>query len=128
MLSAKPLQILYQWFVTKKLLEGASVLTTTISTALSSLRHLSFVKAYEILGFSSEQVEEYVYKFAGGEKKVGETLLYRISSNMNLLSLYYVPVNSLIMSTSLLQILPFESPAAAGVTLPSKLTTITRLQ
>ena len=103
------------------------MLTTTRSTALSGLKHLSFVKAYEILGFSSEQVEEYVYKFAGGGKKVGETLLHRISNNMNLLSLCYVPVNSLIMSTILLQILPFESPAAAGVTLPSKLTTIYKI-
>ena len=31
------------------------------------------------------------------------------------------------MSTSLLQILQFESPAAAGVTLPSKLTTIYKI-
>ena len=118
----KPLQILYQWLVTGKILKEASVLTTTRSTALSGMRHLSFSKRYEILGFSSEQVEEYVYKFAGDEKEAGETLWKHISSNMNLLSLCYVPVNTFIMCTSLLQILQFDS--TAGVTLPSKLTTI----
>ena len=121
----KPLQILYQWLVTGKLLKGASVLTTTRSTALSSLRHLSFDKRYEILGFSLEQVKEYVYKFAGGEKEAGDKLWQHISSNMNLLSLCYVPVNSFIMCTSLSQIMKFNS--TAGVNLPSKLTEIFKI-
>ena len=120
----KPLQILYQWLVTGKLLKGVSVLTTTRSTALSGLRHLSFDKMYEILGFSSKEVEEYVYKFAGEEEGAGEKLWQHINSNMNLLSLCYVPVNSFIMCTSLLQVLQFDSPA---VTLPSKLTTIYKI-
>ena len=121
----KPLQILYEWLVTGKLLKGASVLTTTRSTALSSLRHLSFDKRYEILGFSLEQVKEYVYKFAGGEKEAGDKLWQHISSNMNLLSLCYVPVNSFIMCTSLSQIMKFNS--TAGVNLPSKLTEIFKI-
>ena len=117
----KPLLILYQWLVNGKLLKGASVFTTTRSTALSGLRQLSFDKTYEILGFSLKQIEKYVKKF---EKEVGETLWKHISSNMNLLSLCYVPVNSFIICTSLLQFLRFDSPTTAGVTLPSKLTTI----
>ena len=119
----RPLQILYQWLVTGQLLRGASVLTTTRATALSGLRHLKFNKIYEILGFSSEQVEEYVHKFAGC--KVGDTIWQHISSNMNLLSLCYVPVNSFIICSSLSQILQFES--SASVTLPSKLTTIYKI-
>ena len=117
----KPLLILYRWLVNGKLLKGASVFTTTRSTALSGLRQLSFDKTYEILGFSLKQIEKYVNKF---EKEVGETLWKHISSNMNLLSLCYVPVNSFIICTSLLQFLRFDSPTTAGVTLPSKLTTI----
>ena len=121
----KPLQILYQWLVTGKLLKDASIVTTTRPTALSSIKHLPFDKTYEVLGFSSEQVEEYVYKLAGDEKAVGETLWRHISSNLNLLSLCYVPVNSFIICTSLLEIKrKQESESSADVTLPSKLTLI----
>ena len=120
----KPLQILYQWLVTGKLLKGVSVLTTTRSTALSDLRHLSFDKMYEILGFSSEQVEQYIYKLTGEEEEAGKKLWRHINSNMNLLSLCYVPVNSFIMCTSLLQVLQFDS---ATVTLPSELTRIYKI-
>ncbi|XP_066025785.1 protein NLRC3 [Pocillopora verrucosa] len=116
----KPLQILYQWLVTGKLLKDASILTTTRPSALSSIKHLKFDKTFEILGFSSEQVEEYVYKLAEDEKS--ETLWRHISSNMNLLSLCYVPVNSFIICTSLLQIM--ESESSDDVTLPAKLTSI----
>ena len=121
----KPLQILYQWLVTGKLLKDASIVTTTRPTALSSIKHLPFDKTYEVLGFSSEQVEEYVFKLAGDEKAVGETLWRHISSNLNLLSLCYVPVNSFIICTSLLEIMRRqESESSADVTLPSKLTLI----
>ena len=77
----KPLQILHKWLVTGELLKGASVLTTTRSTALSGLRNLEFDKTYEILGFSSKQIEEYVYKFAGCKEKVGETIWQHIKGN-----------------------------------------------
>ncbi|CAH3125680.1 unnamed protein product [Pocillopora meandrina] len=121
----QPLQILYQWLVTGKLLKDASIVTTTRPTALSSIKHLPFHKIYEVLGFSSEQVEEYVYKLAGDEEAVGETLWRHISSNLNLLSLCYVPVNSFIICTSLLEIMrKQESESFADVTLPSKLTLI----
>ena len=120
----KPLYILYQWLVTGKLLKGASALTTTRATALWGLRHLPFDKAYEILGFSVEQVQEYVNKFAGNDKKAGERLWRHISSNINLLSFCYLPENSFIICLSLLKMLQFNSPALADVTLPSKLTMI----
>ena len=120
-----PLQILYQWLVTGKLLEDASIVTTTRPTALSSIAHLKFDKTFEILGFSTEQIEEYIYKFAGGDKQAGETLWRHISSNINLLSLCYSPMNSFIVCSSLSHILQFES--SDGVTLPSKLTTIYKI-
>ncbi|CAH3042682.1 unnamed protein product [Pocillopora meandrina] len=120
-----PLQILYQWLVTGKLLEDASIVTTTRPTALTGIAHLNFNKTFEILGFSTEQIQEYINKFAGVDNQVGETLWRHISSNMNLLSLCYVPVNSFIICSSLSQILQFES--SASVTLPSKLTTIYKI-
>ena len=120
-----PLQILYQWLVTGEILEGASIVTTTRPTALSGIAHLNFDKSFEILGFSTEQIKEYIDKFAGDDKQAGETLWRHISSNMNLLSLCYIPVNSFIMCSSLSEIIQFES--CASVTLPSKLTTIYKI-
>ena len=121
----KPLQILYQWLMTGKLLKDASIVTTTRPTALSGIAHLKFDKRFEILGFSTEQIKEYIDKFAGDDKQAGETLWRHISSNMNLLSLCYVPVNSFIMCSSLSEIMRFES--SDSVTLPSKLTTIYKI-
>ena len=121
----KPLQILYQWLVTGKLLKDASIVTTTRPTALSSIAHLKFDKTFEVLGFSTEQIKEYIDKFAGDDKQAGETLWRHISSNMNLLSLCYVPVNSFIMCSSLSEIMRFEG--SDSVTLPSKLTTIYKI-
>ena len=121
----KPLQILYQWLVTGKLLKDASIVTTTRPTALSGIAHLKFDKSFEILGFSTEQIKEYIDKFAGDDKQAGETLWRHISSNMNLLSLCYIPVNSFIMCSSLSEIMRFES--SGSVTLPSKLTTIFKI-
>ncbi|CAH3042752.1 unnamed protein product [Pocillopora meandrina] len=120
-----PLRILYHCLVRGKLLKDASIVTTTRPTALPSIRRLPFDKVCEILGFSTEQIEEYVYKFTGDDKQAGETLWRHINSNMNLLSLCYVPVNSFIICSSLFQILQFESSAV--VTLPSKLTKIYKI-
>ena len=120
----KPLQILYQWLVTGKLLKDASIVTTTRPTALSGIAHLKFDKSFEILGFSTEQIEEYIHKFAD-DKQAGETLWRHISSNMNLLSLCYIPVNSFIMCSSLSEKMRFES--SGSVTLPSELTTIYKI-
>ena len=120
-----PLQILYQWLVTGEILEGASIVTTTRPTALSGIAHLKFDRTFEILGFSTEQIREYIHKFAGVDKQAGEKLWRHISSNMNLLSLCYIPVNSFIMCSSLSEIIQFEN--CASVTLPSKLTTIYKI-
>ena len=120
-----PLQILYQWLVTGEILEDASIVTTTRPTALSGIAHLKFDRTFEILGFSNEQIREYIHKFAGVDKQAGEKLWRHISSNMNLLSLCYIPVNSFIMCSSLSEIIQFES--CASVTLPSKLTTIYKI-
>ena len=121
----KPLQILYQWLVTGKLLKDALIVTTTRPTALSGIAHLKFDKTFEILGFLTEQIKEYIYKFAGDDKQAGETLWRHISSNMNLLSLCYIPVNSFIMCSSLSEIMRFE--CSDSVTLPSELTTIYKI-
>ena len=120
----QPLEILYQWLVTGELLKDASIVTTTRPTALPGIAHLQsdIDKTFEIVGFSIEQIEEYINKFVGVNKQEGETLLRHISSNMNLLSLCYIPMNSFIVCSSLSEIIQFEG--SDSVTLPSKLTTI----
>ena len=121
----KPLQILYQWLVRGELLEDASIVTTTRPTALSAIAHLKFDKTYEIVGFSTKQIKKYINKFARGNKQEGEKLWRHIDSNMNLRSLCYIPMNSFIICTSLLEIMQIES--SDSVTLPSRLTKIYKI-
>ena len=121
----KPLQILYQWLVRGELLEDASIVTTTRPTALSAIAHLTFDKTYEIVGFSTEQIQEYINKFAGDNRQAGKKLWRHIDSNMNLRSLCYIPMNSFIICTSLSEIMQIES--SDSVTLPSRLTKIYKI-
>ncbi|CAH3164896.1 unnamed protein product, partial [Pocillopora meandrina] len=73
-----PLYALYEKLATGKLLNGAAVLTTTRPTALPCIiDHVRFDKIYEILGFSSRQVKEYVNKFSAEEDEDARESLWR---------------------------------------------------
>ena len=117
-----PLSALYEKLASGKLLNGAAVLTTTRPTALSCIERLSFDKVFEILGFSSEQVEEYVTKFAEEDKHAGETIWRHISGNRNILSLCYIPASCFIVCSSLFQMVKFYG--SKSLSLPTKLTDI----
>ena len=121
-----PLHALYTKIASGKLLNGATVLTTTRPTAVSCVRDLEFSRVVEILGFSSEKVKNYVEKFAGDDKGAGETIWQHISNNLNLFSLCYIPVNCFIICSCLLYMLQnFRSNSIHGLTsLPTKLTDI----
>ena len=121
-----PLYALYTKIASGKLLNGATVLTTTRSTAVSCIRDLEFSRVVEILGFSSGKVKNYVEKFAGDDKGAGETIWQHISNNLNLFSLCYIPVNCFIICSCLLYMLQnFHSNSIHGLTsLPTKLTDI----
>ena len=116
-----PLYALYEKLATGKLLNGAAVLTTTRPTALSCIERVDFDKVFEILGFSSEQVEEYVNKFAE-EKHAGETIWRHIRGNRNILSLCYIPASCFIICSSLFQMVKFYG--SKSLSLPTKLTDI----
>ncbi|KAJ7375058.1 hypothetical protein OS493_001790 [Desmophyllum pertusum] len=93
-----PLSALYEKVASGKLLRGATVLTTTRpGSAVSSVAHLPFDRTFEILGFTSEQVEEYVQKFTANDKIAREKIWQHISSNINIYSLCYIPVNCFII-------------------------------
>ena len=117
-----PLYALYEKLATGKLLNGAAVLTTTRPTALSCIERVNFDKVFEILGFSSEQVEEYVTKFAEEDKHAGETIWRHIGGNRNILSLCYIPASCFIICSTLFQMVKFYG--SNSLSLPTKLTEI----
>ena len=124
-----PLSALFYNIVEGNLLRGASVLTTTRPTAVSDVTDLPFNKTIEILGFASEQVEEYVKNFAKDAVEyvadAGNKIWEHINTNMNIFSLCYIPVNCFIICSCLLQVLKFHSEEGlTGVGLPTKLTEI----
>ena len=123
------LSAMFYNIVEGNLLPGASVLTTTRPTAVSDVTDLPFGKTVEILGFTSQQVEEYVENFAKDAPEdvpdAGKKIWEHIKTNMNIFSLCYIPVNCLIICSCLLQVLKFHSEKGlTGVGLPTKLTDI----
>ena len=149
-----PLATLYSKIVNEELLPGSAVVTSIRPSAVSSVRRLPFNRTVEILGFSSQEVEEYVKNFTkdaaenlsdAGEATAAENLSdagetaaknfsdagkkiwQHISTNMNLFSLCYIPVNCFIICSCLLQILVYFKESGknlTGVGLPTKLTQI----
>ena len=117
-----PLHSLLKEILSGKILPGATVLTTTRPTAVSCFGSLSFDKTVEILGFTPQQVEEYVEKFTSGGDKA-KTIKEHIRSNLNLLSFCYIPVNCFIICSCLLKLLIDNSAYHLGC-LPTKLTEI----
>ncbi|XP_078363424.1 nucleotide-binding oligomerization domain-containing protein 1-like [Oculina patagonica] len=127
------LATLYAKLMNGKLLRGASVLTTTRPTVVSSIEKLHglFHRTFEILGFAREQVDEYVENFtkeaAENVSGAGEQIRHHITSNMNLFSFCYVPVNCFIICSSLLEKLKFSPETGLTGGLPVKLTQIYKI-
>ena len=117
-----PLHSLLKKILSGKILAGATVLTTTRPNALSCFGSLCFHKTVEIVGFTTEQVEDYVEKFTNGGDRA-EIIKEHIRSNLNLLSFCYIPVNCFIICSCLLKLLIDNSADYLGC-LPTKLTEI----
>ena len=117
-----PLHSLLKKILSGKILAGATVLTTTRPTAVSCFGSLCFHKAVEILGFTPQQVEDYVEKFTSGGDKA-KTIKEHISSNLILQSFCYIPVNCFIICSCFLKLLIDNSADHLGC-LPTKLTEI----
>ena len=118
-----PLRCLYSKLVSGKLLRGSTVITTARPTAVECVRNLKFTRTVEILGFTSEQVEDYVEKFTEGDHVAKETIWQHISTNINLFSLCYIPVNCFIICHCLLHLIRI-SVFDGGLQLPTKMTEI----
>ena len=77
-----PLHCLYHKIATGKLLDGATVITTTRPTAVKCIRPLKVDRTVEILGFTSQEVEDYVGKFTEGDHDADakQTIWHHIST------------------------------------------------
>ena len=117
-----PLHSLLKMILSGKILAGATVLTTTRPTAVTCFGSLRFNRTVEILGFTTDQVEEYVEKFTNSGDKA-ETIKEHIRSNLILRSFCYIPVNCFIICSCLLKLLIDNSADHLGC-LPTKLTEI----
>ena len=118
-----PLRCLYSKLVSGKLLRGSTVITTTRPTAVECVRNLKFKRTVEILGFTSGKIEDYVEKFTEGDHVAKETIWQHISTNINLFSLCYIPVNCFIICHCLLHLITI-SIFDGGLELPTKMTEI----
>ncbi|XP_044177603.1 nucleotide-binding oligomerization domain-containing protein 2-like [Acropora millepora] len=118
-----PISVLYKKLAEGKLLRGASILATTRPTAVKYVKDVNFQRTVEILGFTSENVEDYVEKFTQGNPKTKEKMWEHIKSNINLFSFCYVPINCFLICHCLLQIILSESSQA----LPTKMTDIYKM-
>ena len=113
-----PVHFLLEKILSGKILTGATVLMTTRPNAVSCIRSPNFDKTVEILGFTTEQVEDYVEKFSKQGDKA-ETIKQHITSNSNLQAFCYIPVNCFIICSCLLELL-----GSTGFSLPTRLTEI----
>ena len=119
-----PMGCLYKKIASGKLLQGCTLLTTVRPTAVEDVRELQFDRTVEITGFTFEQVEEFVEKFTKDDdsSKLKEIIWQHISTNINLFSLCYIPVNCFIICHCLLQLINISSDAEHK--LPVKITEI----
>ena len=116
-----PIHILFKKIASGDILGGATVLTTTRPNAVPFMGSLRFDKTVEILGFTTEQVDEYVQKFTKGDDQKANTIKQHINSNLNLISFCYIPVNCFIICSCLFQLLNNTNSDSPGL-LPTTLT------
>ncbi|CAH3119424.1 unnamed protein product [Porites lobata] len=118
-----PIHILFMKIASGDILRGATVLTTTRPNAVSFISSLHFHKTVEILGFTTDQVDDYVQKFTKGDDQKANTIKQHIKSNLNLLSFCYIPVNCFIICSCLFQLLNNTNSDSPGL-LPTTLTEV----
>ena len=118
-----PFSTLYVKLVKGKQLSGATVLTTCRPNVVQSVAHLSFDRTVEIMGFTPQKVQEYVQKFSAHDPETGNRVWGHISSNLELLSLCYIPVNGRIICSFLEECIKLQEQNS-GSTLPSTSTEV----
>ena len=94
---------LFMKLISGRLLPGATVLVTSRPTANEFYSRFPFDRTVEIIGFTSNKIEEYVSKFCENHKRndLIPIIWNHIKSSSDLFNLCYIPVNSFIVSTVL---------------------------
>jgi len=121
---AMPFSALYVKLVKGNQLPGATVLTTCRPNVVQSLERLKFDRRVEIMGFTPEKVEEYVHKFCTYNAVTVRRIWEHISSNLELLSLCYIPVNSFIVCSFLEKLITLEDQDSGDTALPTTTTEV----
>ncbi|XP_068717682.1 NACHT, LRR and PYD domains-containing protein 12-like [Montipora capricornis] len=119
-----PVSALFNKLARGQLLRGLNIITTTRPTAVPCIAEVNFDRTVEILGFTSEKIEDYVEKFTHGIRNAKEKIWGHIKSNMNLFSSCYIPVNCFLICSCLLEIISLTGTAD---TLPTRMTGIYRM-
>ena len=118
-----PFSALYVKLMKGKQLPGATVVTTCRPNVVQSLAGLQFDRRVEIMGFTPEKVQEYVHNFFAPDTETINRVWGHISSNEELLSLCYIPVNSFIVCSILEELIKLQD-TDSGRALPTTSTEI----
>ena len=118
-----PLSALYVKLVKGKQLCGATILTTCRPNVVQSVAHLKFDRKLEIMGFKPDKVKEYVQKFCADDPESMNKIWNHISSNLELQSLCYIPVNTRIVCNLLAKLIKLTEHDS-GSTLPATSTEV----
>ena len=118
-----PFSALYVKLMKGKQLPGATVVTTCRPNVVQSLAGLQFDRRVEIMGFTPEKVQEYVHNFFAPDTETINRIWRHISSNEELLSLCYIPVNSFIVCSILDELIKLQD-TDSGSALPTTSTEI----
>ena len=116
-----PVSALFNKLARGQLLRGLNIITTTRPTAVPCIADVNFDRTVEILGFTSEKIEDYVEKFTQGVSTAKDKIWRHIKSNMNLFSLCYIPVNCFLVCSCLCEIISLTDTTH---TLPTRMTDI----
>ena len=122
-----PLSALYVKLVKGRLLPGATVLTTSRPDAVQNIAHLAakhFDRKVEIMGFTPKKVEEYVQQRFAHDKERLDKIWSHISTNLELQSLCYIPVNTRIICSLLEECLKLQEQNSTDMALPSTSTQV----
>jgi Ran GTPase-activating protein (RanGAP) involved in mRNA processing and transport len=86
-----------------KMLQGATIIVTSRPTADDFYSKLHFDRSVEIIGFTSEKIEEYVSRFCDNSDRgdLKPKVWNHIKSSSDLLNLCYIPVNCFIVCVTL---------------------------
>ncbi|XP_028400808.1 NACHT, LRR and PYD domains-containing protein 3-like [Dendronephthya gigantea] len=114
--------ILFVKILSGNMLPGATVLVTSRPTVSHVLSKMKFDRTVEIVGFTSDKIEQYVKQFCANHNRcyLEATLMSHIKSSSELMNLCYIPVNCFIVCVSLFECL-IDSEGDIGA-LPTTLT------